>query len=76
LSEKLRRRASEYKKASANRPTIGEHSKNREKLRSSMDLVEDDEAAKAFEGEHWIGQLIEIPGILQVEVSDLSLSPS
>jgi hypothetical protein len=41
-----------------------------------MDLVEDDEAAKTFEGKHRIGQLMKIPGVLQVEVPNLPLSPS
>lgn len=65
--DQIGRRAAEDEKSCARRPPIGEHAKQAEQLRLSLNLVDHDQAGKRRQGQFTLAQTRAVDRALQVE---------
>jgi len=69
LPKQGRRRAPQDQEARANGTAIGENAKDREQVRSALDLVDDDDTPQRLERRHRLLEAREGDRVLQVEIA-------
>jgi hypothetical protein len=68
VPHQVRGRTSEYKKASANRTSVGEHTEVRQQIRKALDLINDHDPGQWFEGEPTITETRKVARVLKIKV--------
>jgi hypothetical protein len=68
LSQKLRTGTVEDEEACAKRAAVRKDAQNREKVRTALDLVDDDRSPERCKGRHRLGEPRQAPRILEVKV--------
>ena len=65
--QEVRRGAAKHEEPGPYRPSVGQHTQDREQLGTALNLVEHDEAGERFERQHRVGQARQLARIFEIE---------